>query len=46
MMAARRDFADRQILASALARDVAQRLDAALRDSGGALIAVSGGTTP
>jgi len=46
MMATRRDFADRQILASALARDVAQRLDAALRDSGGALIAVSGGTTP
>jgi 6-phosphogluconolactonase len=46
MIAARRDFADRRALASALAHDISQRLDTALSDRGAALIAVSGGTTP
>jgi 6-phosphogluconolactonase len=46
MIAARHDFADRLALAAALARDVSQRLDAAVTSRGGALLAVSGGTTP
>jgi 6-phosphogluconolactonase len=46
MIAARRDFPDRQALASALAEDVSQRLAAAISAKGEALIAVSGGSTP
>jgi 6-phosphogluconolactonase len=46
MIAARRDFADRRALASALAEDIAQYLSWAIAKNGSALIAVSGGTTP
>src|SRR5205823_6529299 len=46
MIGARRDFADRQAVASALAQDISQRLDKAVSNNGSALIAVSGGTTP
>src|SRR5205823_2342097 len=46
MIAARRDFADRQAVASALAQDISQRIDKAVSSKGHALIAVSGGTTP
>ncbi|MBX3598644.1 MAG: 6-phosphogluconolactonase [Rhizobiaceae bacterium] len=40
------EFASRQDLANALARTVGDRLDAALRETGTALLAVSGGATP
>src|SRR6185436_12939963 len=46
MIAARRDFPDRQSLASALAADMAQNLRSAVEDKGRALLAVSGGNTP
>ena len=46
MIAARRDFADRQAVASALAQEISQRLDKAVSNNGNAVIAVSGGTTP
>ena len=42
----RRDFADRDILAAALAGTVAIRLKAAIAERGAASLAVSGGTTP
>jgi len=42
----RRDFADRQALAAALAETVATRLNAAIAERGEASIAVSGGSTP
>ena len=42
----RRDFADREALAAALAETVAARLKAAIAKRGEASIAVSGGTTP
>ena len=42
----RRDFADREALAAALAETVAARLKAAIAERGEASIAVSGGTTP
>lgn len=46
MIAARRDFADRQSLAAALARDIARTLEAGMTGKSDALLAVSGGTTP
>jgi 6-phosphogluconolactonase len=46
MIAARRDFPDRQSLASALAADMAQHLRSAVEARGRALLAVSGGNTP
>ena len=42
----RRDFADRDALAAALAETVAVRLKSAIAERGEASIAVSGGTTP
>ncbi|NID16661.1 6-phosphogluconolactonase [Luteibacter yeojuensis] len=42
----RHDFADRLTLADKLARDVASRLDAAIKARGKATVAVSGGGTP
>ncbi|WP_224544201.1 6-phosphogluconolactonase [Mesorhizobium sp. CA16] len=39
-------FADRQDLATALAGQIADRLDSAIAERGTALLAVSGGTTP
>jgi len=42
----RHDFADRLTLADKLARDVASKLDAAIKARGKASIAVSGGGTP
>lgn len=41
-----REFADGEVLAGALARDVAHRLREALERRGAALLAVSGGNTP
>jgi 6-phosphogluconolactonase len=46
LTAARRDFADKQQLASALAEAVAQDLRTAVAARGRASLAVSGGTTP
>ena len=46
MILERRDFADRAVLAAALAETVATRLKAAIAERGEASIAVSGGTTP
>lgn len=46
MIAARRDFADREDLARALAEEVAAALHAAIESKGEAVLAVSGGTTP
>jgi 6-phosphogluconolactonase len=46
MIVARRDFPDRQALASALAKDISQRLDTDLSRKDSVLIAVSGGATP
>ncbi len=43
---ARRDFADRDALAAALAKTVAIRLKSAIAERGEASIAVSGGSTP
>lgn len=46
MIAARRDFSDRDALAAALAADIAVLLTTAVAAKGTALLAVSGGTTP
>jgi 6-phosphogluconolactonase len=42
----RRDFADRDALATALAKTVATRLETAIAERGEASIALSGGSTP
>ena len=42
----RRDFADRDTLAAALAQTVATRLKSAIAERGEASLALSGGSTP
>jgi len=46
VISAEHDFADRQALATALAKDVAAALTRAIALKGSAVLAVSGGTTP